>query len=154
MRASTLTATAGGRSVADQPPAPGMAPLPRDPDSLTSMSASGRVERVLYTDRGDANGVLLDSGDIVRFPPQAGAGTAAPVQVGATLAARGWGTRNTLGTALEATAMGSSPESMRALFAGPGRMPGGPAQRPPGAMPVPGGAVPPTPGGMPPPAAS
>jgi hypothetical protein len=151
MRASSLTATAGGRSVVDQPPAPGMAPPPpRDPSSLASMTASGKVSRVLYTDRGDANGVLLDSGDIVRFPPQAASGVTPPVQVGSTLSARGWGTRNALGSAFEATAMGSSPDSLRDLFAGPGRVPGGPAPMPMGAMPPSPGQTPPPTGATPP----
>lgn len=132
MHAASLTASAGGRSVVDQPPMPGMQP-PRDPGSLTAMSASGRVVRVLYTDRGDANGALLDDGQIVRFRPQP-AGSSAPLQVGDSLSARGWGTRNAQGSAFEATALGSSPDKLQELFAGPGRDPrgrGGPLPPPP-----------------------
>jgi len=145
IRASSLTAQASGRSVIDQPPMPGMR-APRDPGSLTAMSATGRVARVLHTDRGDVNGALLDDGQIVRFRPQP-PGSPAPLQVGATLSARGWGTRNAQGSAFEATALGPSPDSLQELFAGPGRDPRGRREpRPlppdaPGAAPM--GAMPP-----------
>ncbi len=124
IRASSLKATGSGRIVAIQPPVPGEAKpaprAPRDPGALTAINASGRVARILYTGRGDANGVLLDSGTIVRFPPHVGAAYASTLQPGSTLQARGWGTRNANGTSIEATAMGGSTETMRELFAGPG----------------------------------
>lgn len=128
--------TAGGRTVEDTPPAVGSPPPvpPRsEPAALAAMSASGRVARLLYTPRGDANGVLLDSGAIVRFPPHVGAGLASSLQPGSTLFARGWGSRSPQGEALEATAMGSSAETARELFAGPGVEP--PLPGPRGAQP-------------------
>ena len=124
VRAATLTATASGRSVSDQPPGFGaMLPQPREPGALTSMSASGRIARQLYTDRGDANGVVLDNGTIVRFPPHVGAQLAPTLQAGSTLHAKGWGSRSAQGSALEATAIGSTADGMRELFAGPGSEP-------------------------------
>ncbi|WP_076998194.1 hypothetical protein [Variovorax sp. KK3] len=132
VRAETLTATASNRSVIDQPPAIGTRPPPpRDPRALTAMSASGRVERVLYTDRGDANGVVLDSGTIVRFPPHVGMQLASTLQPGSTLHAKGWGSRGAQGSALEATALGATADGMRELFAGPGVEPP-PPRRPHG----------------------
>ena len=132
VRAAGLKATASGRSVADKPPVDGemRAPrAPRDPGALTAMNASGRVARILYTGRGDANGVLLDSGAIVRFPPHVGTAYASAIQPGSVLEARGWGTRGANGSALEATALGSSTETMRDLFAGPGARPPRPASQ-------------------------
>ena len=127
IRAASLKATGSGRVVTVQPPAPGEAkPAPRaarDPGALTAINASGRVARILYTGRGDANGVLLDSGTIVRFPPHVGAAYASSLQPGSVLEARGWGTRSANGTSLEATAMGKSTDTMRELFAGPGVKP-------------------------------
>lgn len=128
VRAATLTATASNRSVTDQPPAIGsQPPAPRDPRALTAMNASGRVARLLYTARGDANGVVLDSGTIVRFPPHVGAQLAPTLQPGSTLHAKGWGSRSAQGSALEATALGPTADGMRELFAGPGTEPLPPA---------------------------
>ena len=136
--------SANGRSVADQPPAPGMAPPTpptpptaptsralREPGALSAMSASGRIERLLYTDRGDVRGVLLADKTIVRFPPHIGAAYSAQLQPGAQLHARGWGTRGAQGTALEATSLGPTADTVRELFSGPGLVPGprGPAGR-------------------------
>jgi hypothetical protein len=121
LRATSVTA--GGRSLEDTPPAPG-ARAPREPGALAAMSASGRVARVLYSGRGDANGVLLDGGSIVRFPPHVGAVLMPWMQPGTTVHARGWGSRNAQGSALEATAMGPTAESMQELFAGPAGRPG------------------------------
>ncbi len=126
--------TAGGRTVEDTPPAVGSAPpAPPEPAALTAMSVSGRVARVLYTPRGDANGVLLDNGSIVRFPPHVGVALAAALQPGRPLFARGWGSRSPQGSALEATALGASADNARELFAGPGvePMPGSRGLRPP-----------------------
>ncbi|WP_204250061.1 hypothetical protein [Rhodoferax koreensis] len=142
---------AGNRRVDIQPPATGLPPPPpRDPAALTAMSASGKVARLLYTDRGDANGVLLDNGSIVRFAPHLGAGLVPGLQVGSSVWARGWGSRTPQGSALEATAIGSSAETMRELFAGPGREPPAPGSpRGPGRAhpprPMPAGATAPVP---------
>lgn len=133
---------ANGRSLTDQPPAPGMAPpQPRDPGALVALSASGRIERLLYTDRGDVRGVLLADKTTVRFPPHIGAMYGAQLKPGAQLHARGWGTRGAQGTALEATSLGTSADTVREIFGGPGlepapRGPGGP-RGPRGAGPTP-----------------
>nr|WP_145545954.1 hypothetical protein [Variovorax boronicumulans] len=121
LRATRITA--GGRSLADAPPAPA-ARAPRERGALAAMNASGRVARVLYSGRGEANGVLLDGGSIVRFPPHVGAVLMPWLQPGMSLSARGWGSRSAQGAALEATAMGPTADSMQELFAGPARGPG------------------------------
>lgn len=163
VRAQTLSAN--GRSLSDQPPAPGMAPpRPRDsagprgprgsgePGALSALNADGRIERLLYTDRGDVRGVVLENTTIVRFPPHVGTAYGAQLQPGAPLYAQGWGTRNAQGTALEATRLGRSADTVQEVFGGPGLEPappvGGPrGPRGPGAR----GPVPPAPL-MPPPA--
>jgi hypothetical protein len=128
LRADEIRNTATGRSVADQPPPkPGRRAL-RDDAALTAMNASGRITRVLYSGRGDANGALLDSGTVVRFPPHVGVVMASTLAVGQPLYARGYGTRNAHGSALEATQIGASLETAQDVFAGPR---GGPAARPP-----------------------
>jgi hypothetical protein len=119
--------SANGRSVNDPPPTPGMAPPPpREPGAagaLDAMSADGRIERLLYTDRGDVRGVVLADKTIVRFPPHVGAAYGAQLQPGAPLHVRGWGTRGAQGTALEATSLGATAGTVREVFGGPGLEP-------------------------------
>ncbi len=127
VRAQRMTVNGSGREIVEQgPDANAAPPTPRDPAALVAINASGVVSRVLYTDRGDANGVILDSGAIVRFPPRAlatGGMTSQLLRPGASIVARGWGTRGAQGTALEATAIGESADKMNDLFAGPGATP-------------------------------
>ncbi|MGF6348936.1 hypothetical protein [Variovorax sp. W2I14] len=154
MRMQALVAN--GRSLTDQPPAPGMAPALREPGALSAMSAGGRIERLLYTDRGDVHGVVLADKTIVRFPPHIGAMYGAQLQPGAQFQARGWGTRGAQGTALEASSLGQTADSLHDVFSGPGLEPG---PRGPGAPRGPRGAglasrvppAPPTPLMAPPP---
>ena len=117
-RANSIRGTAAGSVVRDDGPPPPPA-VARDPAPLTELSANGRVDTLLYGPRGEINGVVLRSGELVRFPPHVGAQWGALLQRGATLSARGYGTRNALGTAFEATAMGESEASMRQVFAAP-----------------------------------
>ena len=130
VRASVVRVTASGRVVADTPPDPrlGPPPAPRAVGALTSIVANGRVATALYTDRGDVNGALLQDGTIVRFPPHLGPTLSVSLQPGASLYARGYGARSALGTALEATAIGTDERNARDLYAGPGPgVAGGPA---------------------------
>ena len=144
LRAATLNAN--GQSVTNRPPTAGTPkPTPRDRAALSALNANGRIDRLLYTDRGDVRGVLLDDKTIVRFPPHVGAQNTALLQPGATLFVRGWGTRNAMGTAIEATGMGQTADGLRDVLgsAGPEGGPRGPG-RPRGAGPA-AGAVPPAP---------
>ena len=142
VRAQTLVAN--GRSVTDQPPTPGMAPPPpRESGALSAMTAGGRIARLLYTDRGDVHGVMLEDKTIVRFPPHIGAAHGAQLQPGAPLHARVWGTRGAQGAALEATSLGQSADTVREVFSGPGLEPAPPVGGPRG--PRGRGPVPPAP---------
>lgn len=119
VRAVRVTASATGRTVVDTPPVPGAVRGPREPAPLSAMRAAGRVARVLYTDRGDANGVLLDSGTVVRFPPHLGAMLLPGLQPGSPVQARGWGSQGPQGAVLEASAIGPTEQDMQELFADP-----------------------------------
>ncbi len=153
--------SASGTTAADQPPsegAPPAPPTPRAESALQAMNASGKIARVLYTDRGDANGVMLINGPTVRFAPHIGAALADKLKPGATLYASGYGSRSAFGSALEATRIGSSAETAVDVFAGPAGPAGGPARgRPPAgpeAMRDPARAGIRPPAGMPPPPAA
>ncbi|MBF9267143.1 hypothetical protein I4I83_24495, partial [Acidovorax cattleyae] len=91
------------------------------------LQADGRVAAVLLNTRGDAHGLLLDNGVIVRFPPHVAASIGDLLQTGVPVSARGWGTRNALGAALEATQLGSSASTLQEVFRGPA---GGPPRMP------------------------
>jgi hypothetical protein len=120
LRASAIKSTRTGESVATAPRDPDAAPpQPRPSGALTAMNASGRIDTLLYTSRGDVKGALLQDGTVVRFPPRATAQTSGTLKPGAVLYARGYGTRSLQGSALEATAIGSSADNAREVFAGP-----------------------------------
>lgn len=126
LRASAIRSQ--GRTVEDTPPAAGQVPPPPPQrQALAELQADGRVAAVLLNTRGDAHGLLLDNGVIVRFPPHVAASIGALLQPGATVSARGWGTRNALGTALEATQLGTSSSTLQEVFRGPA---GGPPRLP------------------------
>lgn len=82
---------------------------------LKEMSASGTIEHVLTGKRGEPKGVILGNGAIVRVGKEA-----YPYfglfRVGAPFAARGFGTENAYGRALEATAIGAGSGSLQPLF--------------------------------------
>lgn len=131
VRATRVKGTRTGRSVDDAgPPGPDAAPpVPRPTAALAAMTASGRIQALLHTGRGDVNGALLQDGTIVRFPPREVAALADALKPGAPLYASGYGTRTPQGTALEAATLGASADSARDVFARPA--PGGPGARPP-----------------------
>ncbi len=114
-----------GRVVQDTPPVPGQRPLPPPQEALTALQADGRVARVLFNSRGDAHGLLLEDGTVVRFPPHMGSAVMPLLKTGATVSVRGWGTRNALGTGIEAAQLGASPSTLQDMLAPPGG-PGGP----------------------------
>ncbi len=128
LRATLIKASSSGQTIGDEPSAGGPPTAPRDHAALTAMKESGRITTLLHTGRGDVNGVVLDSGTVVRFPPHAGAQFASVLKPSGTLYAQGYGTRNAQGSAFEATQIGASESAAQTVFPGP-RGPGG---RPPG----------------------
>lgn len=117
VKADAIVNTRSGQTLYDQPPSPG-AGLPPPPPHLRAQAlrpqrVEGRVDAVLTGPRGEANGVLLTDGSIVRFPPES---LRLSVLPGAPFAADGLGTRNALGTSLEATSMGTSLATLQPLY--------------------------------------
>jgi hypothetical protein len=103
IHATSITNTGTNRSIIDEPPAPGAVPAP--PPALTPLSAKARVSRVLYAERGEMNGALLEDGTIVRFPPPIGVQLQNRLQPRSLLSASGYGTENVHGRVLEATSL-------------------------------------------------
>lgn len=116
VRADAIVHAGNGRTVYDQPPPAGegrVLPPHLRAQRLQPLQAEGRVESVLTGPRGEANGVILSNGTIVRFPPES---LRLSVQAGAPFAASGLGTRNAFGTSLEAVSMGTTLSALQPLY--------------------------------------
>jgi hypothetical protein len=126
VKALIITNEATKRSVIEHPPTPGAGVIPKHLRfaTLGRLQASGTVERALLGKRGEINGVMLNDGTVVRFPPHAVFQFGAQLQPGQTLAAEGLGTQNEYGRAIEAIAMGASPQTLQPIYDRPiGRTP-------------------------------
>jgi hypothetical protein len=107
VHALAITNTATGQTVVDQPPAtPPIPPFIRA-QARTSLTVSGTVARFLMNPPGDVDGLVLTSGEEVRFPPHLGQTvvTALGGRAGTPITASGYGARTAFGTAVEADSM-------------------------------------------------
>ena len=104
VKALTITNTATGQTVTDQPPAG--RPLPPELRGLTRtpLTVSGTVAHLNVNDHGDVDGLILSTGEQVKVRPHNGATVAMLLgqQPGATVQASGYGTRNAFGTVVDA----------------------------------------------------
>jgi hypothetical protein len=71
--------------------------------------------RVTTAPRGESDGVILKDGTIIKMPPPVAQQFARLLRPDAVIAARGYGTRNQYGEALQATAFGP-PQLIYPLF--------------------------------------
>lgn len=116
VKADAIVNTTNGQTVYDQPPAVGVGrPLPPHlrAQALRPQQVEGKVDAVLTGPRGEANGVILTDGSIVRFPPDS---LRVPVQPGAPFAADGVGTRNDVGVSIEALSLGTTLSALQPLY--------------------------------------
>lgn len=116
VKADAIINADSGRTVYDQPPPVGQGralPPHLRAQRLQPQQVEGQVDTVLTGPRGEANGVILSDGSIVRFPPES---LRISVQAGAPFAASGLGTRNAFGTALEAVSMGTTLSTLQPLY--------------------------------------
>ena len=121
VKAWIVTNTHTHAVVAEHPPQEGRPPLPPHlrQAALSPLEVQGKIHRTLSGPRGEVNGVLLEDGSIVRFPPDIGVQYRQLLQPGAAFAARGYGTQNQFRRALEATAIGTSSAALRPIYAPP-----------------------------------
>jgi hypothetical protein len=152
--ATHRTVTDSGASAPMNPPPPpalihrgGPALLPGASSEMT-----GRVRMALHGPRGEVNGALLDSGAILRFPPDQGAQLSALIEPRQTVVAEGIAISNALGTVVEVQQIGPSRTQLVAVgppspplgdrgSAGPRRRPPPPADGAPQPPPPPEGAA-------------
>lgn len=161
-QAVSLSGRESGRTVTDDgpgllagpPPRPGRRPPP--PQAGPEATRSGTIRVVLHGPRGEANGLLLSDGTIVRLPPPVLLSMADTLRPGATIAAAGPELSNGLGTVLDARRIGTGAGDLKAIVPPPsgGRdaerpAPGSDAAPPAGdpGAPPPGGPNAPPPGG-------
>ena len=97
-----------GRQLISQPPLPGEQAMPRELRAarLARLSVQGQVAHVTTAPRGEPDGVILADGTVIRLTPPMAQQFPSLLQVGANVAAQGYGTRNQYGTALQVTAFG------------------------------------------------
>ena len=109
-KAYAITNLGNGRSVVEVAPSTQQPPPHLRRASLVRMEASGNIVTLLAGPRGEASGVLLEDGTVVRFPPHAAPPSLA---VGQPFAAAGFGTTNAYGRAFEAMAIGVAPGALQ-----------------------------------------
>ena len=130
IHATTITNPASQQSVVDSPPSPQNPPLGLGQEVRQPISANGSIKVLTHSARGEIDGAVLDNGTIVHFPPPVGTQFASLFQVGAPLAAVGYGTINTYGRSLEATSIGPSADHLQTVTAIDDRPRRGPGERP------------------------
>lgn len=100
IRAYSITNSNTERTVIDQPPV--RPPQPPVGKSYENLSATGTAQRWIVGAKGEIKGIVLSSGDIVRFPPHVGYQLSNLAQKGAKIQAQGFGSRSSNGKVLEA----------------------------------------------------
>lgn len=104
VKALTITNVATNQSVVDQPPtAPPPPPWLRGA-SMRELTLTGTLEHYILNDRGDIDGLILNNGYEVKFPPHIGMAVvmALAQQPSAMIQASGYGTTNGFGTVVDA----------------------------------------------------
>jgi hypothetical protein len=131
IRAENVENTQTRARIANVPPNPDSPPPQRA--ALNRMQASGQVSTMLSGPRGEVNGVILNEGTIVRFPPRIADRFETLLRPGQSLAVSGYGSKTPYGDVLEATDLGTDPSAMRPLYeTRPDRAPPPPQDADPG----------------------
>jgi len=117
--ARSVTNDATGATVIVMPPQGGrMAGRMGGRMGGAALEAEGRVAAVLHTPRGEASGVRLEDGTLVRLPPGEAKRLEATLAVGKTVAVRGAGYSGPLGRVIAARQLGETKDSLKDV-AGP-----------------------------------
>lgn len=106
--ATTIRNDATGATVVDEGG-------PREARDASETLVSGQVASALHGPRGEVNGALLASGLTLRLPPPEASRYERLLQPGAPLSVRGVVRTSLLGSVMEATAIGVSPDQLATL---------------------------------------
>ncbi|OYD89759.1 hypothetical protein CDG76_33665 [Nostoc sp. 'Peltigera membranacea cyanobiont' 210A] len=110
VRAKKITNSQTGQTLVEQPST--TAPQPPNLNNYSTLSAEGTAQNWLVGHQGEINGVIISNGTIVKFPPHVGEQLASIANIGNTIQAKGFGTRNRYGQILEATALSVNGQSV------------------------------------------
>jgi hypothetical protein len=115
--AQQITNEQTGQQLVDQPPPADVtqAPPALRGAGLVKLSVKGTVMRVTTAPRGEPDGVMLKDGTIIKMPPPVARQYMSLLRPDVVIAARGYGTRNQYGEALQATAFGR-PDNVIQLY--------------------------------------
>lgn len=83
--------------------------------SAASEVVTSKIVAVLHGRRGEVNGAVLDNGAQLRLPPHEAERFADLLKVDQTISVRGESMKNALGTVIEATALGTTPDRLAQL---------------------------------------
>jgi hypothetical protein len=127
---ASVTNFTTGVSVVDDGP-------PGGPDrSASEQTISAKIAAQLHGKRGEVNGAILDNGTILRMPPPEAERVQGLLQAGQPVTVRGTTLKTALGTVIDASAIGSSPDKLTELATGPAPVgPRGELRRGPGGPP-------------------
>src|SRR5262245_36068494 len=110
--AASVTNDATGATVTDNG-------RPGGPDRWASQQTiSGRIAAALHGKHGEVNGALLDNGIMLRLPPFEAERLQAWLQPGQNVTVRGASLATALGTVIDVTAIGASPDQLTELAVG------------------------------------
>ena len=113
---AALDASDGGRVLDNGPDHEREKPKGKHHEPETkSADVSGTVQQALHGPKGEIRGVLLESGDAIRFPKHEAKKLTAWLKPGAKFAARGDAVVTKFGTVIEAREIGSSQKTLRKL---------------------------------------
>jgi hypothetical protein len=133
--AAAITNDRTGLVVSDQG---GPGPRPEEATELIT----GKVVGELHGKRGEVNGAVMEDGAMLRLPPPEADRLSDLLQPGKTIFVRGTRSTSVLGTVIEASAIGPSPDRLSAVAGPRGPLDGPPDRGPP---PPPDGRPPPPP---------
>jgi hypothetical protein len=98
----------GTRPLVESRPSIDGPPPPPDPAhaALAAMTVDGRIVAILRGPAGDADGIVIDDGSIVKLPPHSRIVAADALRIGMVVHATGYGTGNRYGRSLRAEQIG------------------------------------------------
>ena len=91
--------------------------------SAASEVVTGKIVAVLHGKRGEVDGAVLDNGAQLRLPPHEAERFADLLKQDQTISVRGESAKSPLGTVIEATALGATPDRLAQLDMRPPRPP-------------------------------